>query len=194
MGEDFVNVVVRNGHLPVFVFKGATNRWLIKEQVKDEKKYKSMLIDQIKEVAQPLCQAENFELVHLEIANSNKEKIVRLFLDKQGGITLKDCVYISRQLGDLIDIQIENIGSYRLEVSSPGPNRPLNTKEDFYRFKGERVKIWTNELIEDQKKFVGILEKVNNNSVVILVDKKEIEISDHVISKAKLAGHQNGEQ
>ena len=161
------------------------------DRLKDDN---SMLIERIKEVAKPLCQAENFELVHLEIANSNKEKIVRLFLDKQGGITLKDCVYISRQLGDLIDVQIENIGSYRLEVSSPGPNRPLNTKEDFYRFKGERVKIWTNELIEDQKKFVGILKRVNNNSVVILVDKKEIEISDHVISKAKLAGHQNGEQ
>jgi len=49
-------------------------------------------------------------------------------------------------------------------------------------------------LVEDQKKFVGILKRVSNNSVVILVDKKEIEISDHVISKAKLAGHQNGEQ
>jgi ribosome maturation factor RimP len=161
--------------------------------VKDEKKYKSMLINQIKEVAQPLCQAENFELVHLEIAKSNQEKIVRLFLDKQGGITVKDCVYISRQLGDLIDVQIENIGSYRLEVSSPGPNRPLNTKEDFYRFRGERVKIWTNELIENQKKFVGILETVNDDSIMILVDKKKIDISDHVISRAKLADHQNGE-
>lgn len=141
-----------------------------------------------------MCQAENFELVHLEIASSNREKIVRLFLDKPGGITLKDCVYISRQLGDLIDVQIDNIGSYRLEVSSPGPKRPLNTKEDFYRFRGERVKIWTHELIEDKKKFVGILETVNDDSVMMLVDKKEIEISDHVISRAKLTGHQNGEQ
>ncbi len=153
-----------------------------------------MLIDQIKEVAQPLCQAENFELVHLDIVNSDKEKIVRLFLDKPGGITLADCVYISRQLGDLMDVQIENIGSYRLEVSSPGPNRPLNTKKDFHRFKGEKVKIWTNELIENQKKFIGILEIVNDDSVVILIDKKRVEISDHVISKAKLAGHQNGEE
>jgi ribosome maturation factor RimP len=153
-----------------------------------------MLIDQIKEVAQPLCQAENFELVNLDIVNSDKEKIVRLFLDKPGGITLADCVYISRQLGDLMDVQIENIGSYRLEVSSPGPNRPLNTKKDFHRFKGEKVKIWTNELIENQKKFIGILEIVNNDSVVILIDKKRVEISDHVISKAKLAGHQNGEE
>ncbi len=153
-----------------------------------------MLIELIEKVAQPLCQAENFELVHLDIIKSNKEKIVRLFLDKQGGITLADCVRVSRQLGDLLDIQIENIGKYRLEVSSPGPNRPLNTKNDFHRFKGERVKIWTKELIENQKKFVGILETINDDSVVILMDKKTIEISDHVISRAKLAGHQNGEQ
>ena len=79
-------------------------------------------------------------------------------------------------------------------MSSPGPNRPLNTKNDFHRFKGERVKIWTNESIENQKKFIGILEIVNDDSVVILIDEKKIEISDHVISKAKLAGHQNGEQ
>jgi ribosome maturation factor RimP len=153
-----------------------------------------MLIEQIKEVALPLCQAENLELVHLDIVKDNREKIVRLFLDKQGGITLKDCVYISRQLGDLLDIQVENIGQYRLEVSSPGPNRPLNTKQDFHRFKGEKIKVWTKELIENQKKFIGILEKVNDDSVTILTDKKTIEISDHVISKAKLAGHQNGEQ
>ncbi len=158
------------------------------------RKDKNRLIDQIKKVAQPLCQAEDFELVRLEIANSNKEKIVRIFLDKKGGITLNDCVYTSRQLGDLIDVQIENIGSYRLEVSSPGPNRPLNKKDDFHRFLGKRVKIWTDEWVENQKKFVGILETVHDDSVIILVDKKRVEISDHVIRKAKLAGHQNGEQ
>lgn len=152
------------------------------------KKDNSMLIEKIKEIAQPLCQAENFELVHLDMVKSDRENIVRLFLDKPGGIRVKDCVYISRQLGDLIDVHIENIGSYRLEVSSPGPNRPLNKKEDFHRFKGERVTIKTNELIEDQKKFTGILEIINDDSVVIAVDGKRVEISDHVISKAMLAG------
>ena len=147
-----------------------------------------MLIEKIKEVAQPLCQAENFELVHLEIVNSHRENIVRLFIDKPGGIILDDCVNVSRQLSDLIDIHIENMDSYRLEVSSPGPNRPLNKKEDFHRFKGERVKIQTNELIENQKKFTGILEIINDDSVVIAVDGRRVEISDHVISKAILAG------
>jgi ribosome maturation factor RimP len=162
--------------------------------VQDKKKYNTMLLDQIRQVAEPLCKSEHFELVNVELATSNKENIVRLYIDKQGGITLKDCVFISRQLGDLIDIQIDNIGSYRLEVSSPGPNRSLNKKQDFDRFKGEIITIWTNELIESQKKFTGILEKVYDDSVVILMDKKRLEIADHVISKAELAGHQNGEQ
>ncbi len=153
-----------------------------------QKKDNSMLIEKIKEVAQPLCQAENFELVHLEYVKSDRENIVRLFLDKPGGIAIDDCIYVSRQLGDLIDVQIEDIGSYRLEVSSPGPNRPLNKKEDFQRFKGERVKIQTNELIENKKKFTGILEIINDDSVVIAVDGKRVEIKDHAISKAILAG------
>lgn len=148
----------------------------------------NMLIQKIREVAEPLCQAENFELVHLEYVPGDGGNTVRLFLDKPSGITLDDCVYVSRQLGDLIDVQIEDIGSYRLEVSSPGPNRPLNKKQDFLRFKGERVRIETNELIENRKKFTGILEIINDDSVVIAVDGKKVEISDHVISKAILAG------
>jgi ribosome maturation factor RimP len=153
-----------------------------------QKKYNSRLIEKIIEVVKPLCRAENFEFVHLEYVKNDKESIVRLFLDKPGGITLKDCVCVSRQLGDLIDVQIDNIGSYRLEVSSPGPNRPLNEKVDFHRFKGERVKIQTNELIENKKKFTGILEIINDDSVVIAVDGKQVEIKDHAISKAILAG------
>jgi len=146
-----------------------------------------MLVEKIKEVAQPLCQAENFELVHLEYVTGDRENIVRLFLDKPSGITVDDCIYVSRQLGDLIDVHIENFDNYRLEVSSPGPNRPLNKKEDFQRFKGERIKIQTKELIENQKKFTGILESINDDSVVIAVDGKRVEISDHLISKATLA-------
>ena len=148
----------------------------------------STLIEQIEEVALPLCKAENFELVHLEYVTQNKESIVRVYLDKPGGITLDDCVYVSRQLGDLIDVQIENMGSYRLEVSSPGPNRPLKKKEDFHRFKGERIKIETSGIIDNRKKFTGILEIINDDSVVIAVDGNKIEISDQMISKAILAG------
>ncbi len=147
-----------------------------------------MWVDKIKNIAQPLCQAENFELVHVEYINGDKDDLVRLYLDKPGGITMEDCVYISRQLGDLIDVHIANIGRYRLEVSSPGPKRPLNKKEDFHRFCGEKVKIETSQLVEGKKKFTGVLEKINDDSVVIAVDGKLIEIKDLLINRAMLAG------
>ncbi len=142
----------------------------------------------IRAVALPLCQAEGLELVHIEFSPGDKEKMLRVYIDKPGGITMDDCVSVSRQLGDLIDIHLERIGSYRLEVSSPGPNRPLNQKEDFHRFTGERIKIETYEAVEGQKKFTGILEKTNDDSVVIAVDDKKVEIADLLISKAMLAG------
>ena len=143
---------------------------------------------QVHDVAAPLFKAENFELIHIECATSNREKIVRLYMDKSGGVTLDDCVAVSRQLGDLIDIHIEDIGSYRLEVSSPGPNRPLKTKDDFIRFEGERIKLETHVPVSGQKKFTGILEKTNDDSVMIAVDGNTLEIAGTDIIKAMLAG------
>lgn len=145
------------------------------------------MIEKIREVAQPFCRSENFELVHLEYVSCNRDRILRFFLDKPGGITLDDCVYASRQLGDLLDVYIDELGPYRLEVSSPGPRRPLNTKDDFQKFKGCRIKIETTEGIDNQKKFTGILESIHPDSVVIVVDGKQVEIKDHVIGKATLA-------
>ncbi|MEH0022442.1 MAG: ribosome maturation factor RimP [Desulfobacter sp.] len=146
------------------------------------------IVRRVEGVATPLFRAENFELVHIECITSNREKIVRLYMDKSGGVTLDDCVTVSRQLGDLIDVHIEDIGSYRLEVSSPGPNRPLSKREDFIRFTGERIKVETHEPINGQRKFTGILEKTNDDSVVIAVDGNEVEITGLMISKAMLAG------
>ena len=153
----------------------------------NRKQSNNSMIERLKNVAEPLCHAENCELVHLELVPCNREKVIRFFMDKPGGITLDDCVYLSQQLGDLIDVYIEDIGSYRLEVSSPGPKRTLKKKEDFERFRGEWVKIEASQLIEDKKKFTGILETVNNDSVVIAVDGKQIDIGYREICKAVLA-------
>ncbi len=142
----------------------------------------------VHDVAAPLLESQAYELVHVECVTSNRDKIVRLYMDKPGGITLDDCVSVSRELGDLIDVQIEEIGSYRLEVSSPGPKRPLNTRKDFIRFEGQRIKIELHSPMDGQKKFTGILEKTNNDSVIIAVDGKHLEIDGMMITKAMLAG------
>lgn len=146
------------------------------------------LVDQVAQVTEPLCLAENFELVHVEQAAWNKEILIRVYVDKPGGITLDDCVYISRQLGDLLDVHIPELGKYRLEVSSPGPNRPLKKKDDFHRFQGARIKVETRMPIDGRLKFTGVLETVQGDAVVIKVDNERVDIPDSLIRKATLAG------
>jgi ribosome maturation factor RimP len=143
---------------------------------------------QIQAVAEPLIDSMGLALVHVECVVHNRQKFVRIYMDKPNGVGLEDCVAVSRELGDLIDIHIEDIGPYRLEVSSPGPNRPLKTKADFIRFQGERIKIETHDVVEGRRKFTGILEKTNDDSVTIAVDGKSFDVSGSNIMRAILAG------
>ncbi len=138
-------------------------------------------------MAEPFLLAENFELVQVQFVSQDKEKILRISADKEGGITLDDCVYISRQLGDLLDVHLENMPPYRLEVSSPGPRRPLNNKRDFHRFAGKRVKIQFHDSTGADKKVTGILTRVNDASFMVSVDGSDVEISDQQLIKAMLA-------
>ena len=142
----------------------------------------------ITQVAEDLCQGEGFELVHVEIVTWNRQTIIRVYADKPGGINLDECADISRQLGDLLDVHLPDMGSYRLEISSPGPHRPLKKKQDFHRFKGSQIKIETRMPIQGRKKFTGILEQIQEDAVVIEVDGERVEIPDLQIDKANLAG------
>ena len=142
----------------------------------------------ITQVADDLCQGEGFELVHVEMVTWNRQTIIRIYVDKPGGINLDECADISRQLGDLLDVQLPDMGSYRLEISSPGPYRPLKKKQDFQRFKGSQIKIETRTAIQGRKKFTGILEQIQEDAVVIEVDGEQVEIPDQQIYKANLAG------
>jgi len=78
----------------------------------------------VKDLAEPLCESEGVELVYVEYQPEAGGMILRLYIDKPEGVTVDDCIYISRQLGDILDVNLENAGAYRLEVSSPGSDRP----------------------------------------------------------------------
>ncbi|MFN2435832.1 MAG: ribosome maturation factor RimP [Desulfotignum sp.] len=145
-------------------------------------------VSQITQVADDLCQGEGFELVHVEIVTWNRQTIIRIYVDKPGGINLDECADISRQLGDLLDVKLPDMGSYRLEISSPGPHRPLKKKQDFQRFKGRQIKIETRTAIQERKKFTGMLEQIQEDAVVIEVDGEQVEIPDQQIYKANLTG------
>jgi len=155
--------------------------------MKIQQRNQDPIIVGIEEVAEPLCLAEGFELVHVERLSDRGGMLVRVYLDKPNGITIDDCVHMTRQLGDLIDVHLEDIDSYRLEISSPGSKRPLKKAADFERFKGRKVKIETFEPIEERQKFTGILNGVQNGRVEVVVNKKTIAFQFEQISKSRLA-------
>ena len=113
--------------------------------------------EKIRQLAEPVVASEGMELIHVECMKMHSRWIVRLFLDKEGGITLDDCANISNQLGDVFDIRDVIKGAYTLEVSSPGFDRPISRNQDFVKYKNSSVNIKTSEKIEGIKNFRGIL-------------------------------------
>ncbi|MBF0200115.1 MAG: ribosome maturation factor RimP [Desulfamplus sp.] len=146
------------------------------------------IIDAVKGVAEPLCLSENMEFVHAEYLVDGGGPVLRIYLDKPGGIGIDDCVYMNRQLGDLLDIELQDIGSYRLEISSPGPRRPLTKPLDFERFRGESARVEIMAPSDTRKRFTGVIDGVEGDSVTLLVDGQAVMIKFDQIKRARLSG------
>jgi ribosome maturation factor RimP len=144
------------------------------------------IINQVEALAIPLCNGENLELVHIEYQREPRGRILRVYIDRPGGVALADCVNVSRQLNDLLDVHLDNIGPYNLEVTSPGPRRPLSKFEDYQRFKGRLVKVKTLQPINAQKNFTGIIAGLTAEKVTLSSKEKTVDIPFEEISKARL--------
>jgi len=145
------------------------------------------MIARTRDLLDPLCEAEGMELVHIECQREAGGRILRLYIDKPGGVTLDDCIHISRQSSDMIDVYLEDTGPFNLEVSSPGQNRPLGKKRDFDRFKGNRVNIRTASSIGGKKKINGVLLGISEGVVKVSIDDQIVDIPYDEIVKARLA-------
>jgi ribosome maturation factor RimP len=145
------------------------------------------IADQVSALAKPVCESEGLELIHVEYQRESGGRILRLYIDKPEGINLDDCVIVSRQMGDIIDVNLGDIGPFNLEVTSPGPSRPLASTEDFNKYKGNRVKIKTTRSINGQKNFKGILLGISGGQVNLQLDEQIVAIPNQDILKARLA-------
>ena len=143
----------------------------------------------VKDLAEPLCESEGFELVYVEYQPEAGGMVLRLYIDKPEGVTIDDCIYISRQLGDILDVNFENVGAYSLEVSSPGSERPLWKKNDFNRFKGNVARIRTLRPFDGQKNFKGVLLGISDEKVKLMVDSKNVAIPFKEIARARLVNY-----
>ena len=118
---------------------------------------------QIEMLVLPILAGFGMELVELEFKREGRDWFLRLFIDKPGGVTLDDCAEVSREVSAILEVEDPIASAYRLEVSSPGLDRPLKRPEDFARFAGQLIKIKTRALIDpdqrghSRKTFVGEL-------------------------------------
>ena len=138
-------------------------------------------------LANEIAEFSGMELVHLEMRRESGGMVVRLFIDKEGGVTLDDCAHVSRQLSARLDAEDPIEGRYTLEVSSPGLDRPLSRDRDFERFAGQRVKVTTESPIDGQRNFIGRLAGLMAGAVhLVLEDGREVRIPRNRISRACL--------
>jgi ribosome maturation factor RimP len=117
-------------------------------------------LDHIREIAERVAVSMGLELVELELRGGGKARMLRITLDKPGGVTHEDCANVSRDVSTILDVEdAVPGGSYTLEVSSPGLDRKLSKPADFERFQGSRVKLTTRDPVNGNRHFEGRLER-----------------------------------
>ncbi|GGE65259.1 ribosome maturation factor RimP [Priestia taiwanensis] len=145
----------------------------------------------VAELAQPIVDELNLELVDIEYVKEGKDWFLRVFIDSEDGIDIEDCGNVSEKLSELLDEQdpIDNL--YFLDVSSPGAERPLKKEKDFQKAIGKQVAIKTYEPINGEKMFEGQLLNFDGAEVTLLqtikTRKKEIVIPYEKVASARLA-------
>jgi len=135
---------------------------------------------------EPILIIEELELVDVEYKKEGKNWVLRIFIDKEGGITIADCQKVSRLTGDLIDVEETITTPFSLEVSSPGLNRVLKREKDFLKFKGRQINLHSLSPIDNRKKFNGILTDFKDQTVFLEVDGKILGVPLRQVSKANL--------
>ncbi len=138
------------------------------------------------ELAAPLAEREAMEIIDIELRHEGSRggRVLRLYLDKEGGPNVDDLSRVSHQLSDLLDSENTVEGAYTLEVSSPGINRPLRRREHFFRFIGKRIRVRTRDMIDGRRSFLGILEAVEPETITVQQEGARYQIPFSIIEKS----------
>lgn len=143
--------------------------------------------DRVRAIAERVTTDHGLELVHGEVAGPDNKPIVRIFIDKPGGVTHEDCAEVSLHVGTILDVEDFIHASYTLEVSSPGLERGLYKRQDYERFAGHLARMRTRQPIKGQRNFRGKLIGVEANDV-LFEDRTSgsVKVPLDIIAKANL--------
>ena len=136
---------------------------------------------------EPVLGRMGYELVELEYASGRAHAVVRLFIDREGGVGLDDCERVSREVSALLDVDDPIPSAYTLEVSSPGFDRVLRTSAHFGRFVGSRVFVELKEPRAGRRRYTGTLLTVGESGIELEVDQEHVAVAFNEIGKARLA-------
>jgi ribosome maturation factor RimP len=122
----------------------------------------------VRGIAARVAASAGLEVVEVELRGGGKSRMLRVFLDKPGGVTHEDCANFSREFGTILDVEdVVPGGAYVLEVSSPGLDRKLNRPADYERFTGHRIKLMTREPVNGNRHFEGRLESFHEGRLTL---------------------------
>lgn len=146
-----------------------------------------MIDNKLQELLAPAITALGYELLGIErITQGKRGTLLRVFIDCDEGITLDDCERVSHQVSGILDVEDPIVGKYILEVSSPGLDRPLFTLDHFSRFVGHKVSVKLRRPLDTRRNFSGVLQRIENNRIFIVVDQTEFALPYEQIERAHL--------
>ena len=138
------------------------------------------------ELLGPVVSAMGYELLGIEQLARGRGTLLRIYIDSEAGIRLEDCVRVSDQVAGVLDVNDPIKGSYNLEVSSPGFDRPLFTMDHFRRFTGHIVRLTLHDKIAGRRKITGEIKSVSDDGVEINMDGEVFQVAVENIEKARL--------
>ncbi len=127
------------------------------------------------ELIKPITDKYGFELFDVEYVKEGSDWYLRVYIDKEGGITVDDCQTVSREFNEILDREDYIPDQYIFEVSSPGLTRPLKKEKDYAKSIGKLLDIKLFKAVDGRKEFTGVLKEYNDKTITLVIDEKEYE-------------------
>ena len=138
------------------------------------------------EMLRPAVETTGKELLGVEFVSAGNHSVLRLFIDHEDGINVDDCAEVSRQVSAILDVEDPISSEYNLEVSSPGLDRPLFELAHFQAVIGETINVRLSMPLNGRRKFKGVLEAIENDTLIVSVDGQDYELVISNVDKANL--------
>lgn len=129
---------------------------------------RTAVVEKVREITERVGSREGLEVVEVQLLGGGGSRILRIFIDKPGGVTHADCEFISQNVGTILDVEdVVPGGGYTLEVSSPGVERRISKPSEFERFSGQKIKVVLRQAVEGQRHWAGLLKSFAEGTVTL---------------------------